>query len=683
LLLFTAAILRLYDLPAVPPGLTHDEADHGLTAWNIVNGEHAIYFTIGYGREPLYDYLTAALMTFTGPTYLANRLTSVYASLLLIAGMYAWVRRAFDWPTALLTATGLSVGFWPLMTGRQALRSTLLPTLFVLAVLFFWQGLSITQGSRRVVNGQRSMVNGQLLISWFLAGVLLGLTFYTYIPARILWVTLPLLVIYRTLARRRFSRSEWVGLGLTLLTAALIAAPLFLYLNRQPDIEVRIQELSLPLTAVANGDWSLLFNNAAASLRLFTIQGDTAWRYNLPGRPFLSTIMGLLFYLGVGLCLWWAVVGLRRSSGDASLITHHSPLSTSNSAAAFFSLTWLVAGFSPVLVTGPELATTQAIGMQPVVYLFPALALVAVYRLLAGVLEQPRWLAWAAPLAAVLLFGATAAFTIRDYFGRWANAPEVRVQYETTMMETLRYLTTKGIGEAAVSTITPGPVHSPAVALLVVPPQTAAGLRWFDARSSLVLPEGTSSIMTIPGFAPVAPELEPYLENVEPVKTLPMRPADLDRPVQVYRLNDSDLADTLRSNFTPPENAPLVFDERVELLGYDLQTPAAAPGETATLVTLWRLQRPLPDAVLFIHMQDAGGKIVAQADSLGAPGESWHSGDLLLQLHQFTVPPDTSAGVYQLASGVYTQPDDQRLPIIGRATGDNTAFLTTLNVVAP
>jgi hypothetical protein len=208
-------------------------------------------------------------------------------------------------------------------------------------------------------------------------------------------------------------------------------------------------------------------------------------------------------------------------------------------------------------------------------------------------------------------------------------------------------------------------------------------LRWFDARSSLVLPEGTSSILTTASFAPIAPELEPYLEDAEPVTTLPMRPTDLDGPVQVYRLNDRDLASILRSNFTPPENTPLVFDETVELLGYDLQTPTIAPGETATLVTLWRLQRPLPDAALFTHVLDAGEKIVAQADLLGAPGESWHSGDLLLQLHQFTIPPDTAAGEYRLVSGVYTQPGERRLPIAGRAAGDNTAFLTTLNVVAP
>ena len=53
---------------------------------------------------------------------------------------------------------------------------------------------------------------------------------------------------------------------------------------------------------------------------------------------------------------------------------------SSSSPGAFLALVWLALGFAPVLVTGPGLATTQAIGALPVVYVFPALALVAGYR---------------------------------------------------------------------------------------------------------------------------------------------------------------------------------------------------------------------------------------------------------------------------------------------------------------
>ncbi len=54
LILLTAVALRFYHLTIVPPGLTHDEADHGITAVAILNGARDIYFTIGHGREPLY-----------------------------------------------------------------------------------------------------------------------------------------------------------------------------------------------------------------------------------------------------------------------------------------------------------------------------------------------------------------------------------------------------------------------------------------------------------------------------------------------------------------------------------------------------------------------------------------------------------------------------------------------------
>ncbi|HFQ92812.1 MAG TPA: hypothetical protein ENK32_02295, partial [Anaerolineae bacterium] len=55
LIMATAVFLRLYKLTAIPPGLTHDEADHGITAVSILKGTRQIYFTVGYGREPFFD----------------------------------------------------------------------------------------------------------------------------------------------------------------------------------------------------------------------------------------------------------------------------------------------------------------------------------------------------------------------------------------------------------------------------------------------------------------------------------------------------------------------------------------------------------------------------------------------------------------------------------------------------
>ncbi|MBP9656185.1 MAG: hypothetical protein KBD86_00035 [Candidatus Promineofilum sp.] len=730
LILLVAAVLRLVNLSgaspemAIPPGMTHDEADHGLTAWEIINGARDIYFTIGYGREPLYDYATAAVMLGTGPRIFAARLTSAYFSLLMIAAVYAWSRRAFGRPVGLLAAAGLAVGFWPVMAGRQALRSIALPALFALAVLFFWCGLRIyLQGSggaeeRRRRGEEKHLRTPAPLLLFAFSGILLGLTCYTYIPARVMWLAFPALAAYLILATPsagRNARRLLAGLGLTLAVAALVATPLFFHLVNNPGLEVRIDELGAPLRIAADGDLGPLWFNARRALRLFTIEGDHTWRYNIPGRPFLGPVMGGLFYAGLLMAGWSAVRGLwsrwsgkQGSQGDtptpqSSLLSSTpllpcspSPLLPLSPAASFLALVWLALGFAPVLVTGPGLSTTQAIGVMPVLYVFPALALVGGYGLLKSLAGRSSTLgskaaktgediahpglpalAFLGGLLALALFTILAAQTARDYFGRWANEPEVRVQYETTMVTALRYLDENGRGPATVSTITPGRYHTPAVALMTLH-NPAVEPRWFDGRRSLLLPSEAGALLVVPGFTPIPPELQRYLSDAVPVEELPMRPDDIDRPVQIYKLGDPTLA---LARMTPPESAngaaTGVDFHNIVLLGYDLTAAEVRPGDTLSLVTAWRLEQPLPEASLFAHLVGSGSP-QAVADGLGAPGESWIAGDILLQWHTMSIPADTTPGTYPLAVGVYTQDDGQRLVT---DTGDSMAVLTTVTVL--
>ena len=149
-ILLVAAFLRLYRLDAIPPGLTHDEAGHAHDAAAIVGGARPIYQTVGYGREPLYDYLAAGLIALGSPPVTALRLLSVLSGLVTLLITFVWVRHAFDGPTALL-ATALQAGsFWSLAVSRQALRSSLLLALFIAAVYLFWHAIpwhAVTRGS--------------------------------------------------------------------------------------------------------------------------------------------------------------------------------------------------------------------------------------------------------------------------------------------------------------------------------------------------------------------------------------------------------------------------------------------------------------------------------------------------------------------------------------------------------
>jgi hypothetical protein len=334
----------------------------------------------------------------------------------------------------------------------------------------------------------------------------------------------------------------------------------------------------------------------------------------------------------------------------------------------------LVVGFAPVLITGPELSMTQAVAVQPLVYLFPALALASAGAWLARRTGRLPLLSYKAGVA--LLYCLLLGVTWRDYFQEWANHPQVRVQYESTLITAIDFLNEVGSGEALISTITPGRFHSPAVAAMTLTNENV-DLSWFDGRGSLLLPTEELATMVIPGFTPLPTVLSDYLETAELVQTLPMRENDLDRPVQIYQLYRQEMLDDWHERLTPVDAS---FADAVKLIGFDLIPEEASPGQQVSLITMWQAQKPLDEAVFFTHLLGPDGAPLAQSDQLNVPGYSWSPGEIFLQLHQFILPADIQPGVYPLAVGVYTLPSGERLPLTADASGATLFPLTTLTV---
>ncbi len=648
LLLLTAAFLRWHLITESPPGMTHDEADHGLDAWGVVQGIRPIYFTVGYGREPLFDYSTAGLMAFLGPTFLAGRLTATFYSLLLIAGTYAWTRRAFGPTVAMLTAAELSFSFWPLMTARQALRSITMPALFTLAVLFFWQA-SMCKPPHRAGAWR-----------WYAAaGVCLGLSFYSYLPARLLWLLFPAMLVYWALTDRPRSRRIWRGTLALLLVAGAMGFPLFHYLRVTPSAEIRLSQLSGPLSAAQHGDFAPLLHNTLAGLRLLTIEGDPLWRYNLPGRPLLTPLWGWLFWGGVLLALGAAIRSRRYRS------------------AAMLALLWLGLGLTPVLVTGVEAAVTRSIGMQPAIYLFPALTLAWSWQ---GLGDRLRLSARARRLSGGVLAGlwltGLLANTWSAYFVVWTNAPQVRVQYETTLVEMMHYLNQLTAPTvAAISSPQPDRYHDPATAAMTLR-QPQVSLRWFNGQNALLLPNSPTALLLSSAQAALNPIWQPWLASARLVDVLPLRLTDEDRPILVYRLDGPAIAANLLRQFhAPPDTVTFGDAPHVTLLGYHLNGETQAADNDLEVLTLWRMEQPVADAVLFTHVQGADGVPVAQQDRLDAPSAFWQSGDYFVQRHVIRLPADLPPGRYPVAIGFYTRPTPttaQRLPVFrgGLPAGD-------------
>ena len=642
-----AAALRLWRLDQVPPGFTHDEAGHGHDAVAILHGARPLYEAIGYGREPLYDYAVAITMAVLGRTdYLALRGASAALGLLTIVATYLWVRRAFGPWEAILTCAWLAASFWAVSASRQALRSVILPALFAAAVAAWWRGAFDPHDRSYAV------------WAWFaLSGLLVGATLWTYMAARVTWALFLLFPLFLVVTDRKRSRHHWPGMLLTLAVAGVSSAPMFIWLWQHPGAEQRFNQLGQPLQLLATGDVRQVWTNSLEALGMFTWRADDLWMYNLPGRPWLGIVEGALFYVGVALACWrWRCP--------------QYPL----------ALMWLAVGMFPSMITGVSASTTRAVGILPVLYLFPAVAVTA------GL----RWMpARARPFVALgivllVLLGGTAR-TCHDYFDVWANASEVRVAYHTTLFEIAHDLDRQTIPQTTVvvqSSIYPGRYHDP-YALDLMLSRRDLSLRWMDGHGALVFPASPSRLI-VPALAPLDPALQkaitpPYARLVE---SHHLRPDDLNPRFDVYDWDSTSALNALlvRAARRPaawsdtptfpahdpqsayqPLDLPANLGRTIALVGYDLSSQIAAPGDELVLVTYWRvLSSPSSDVdtVLFTHLLAPGGDppVIAQQDRLDAPAWNWHSGEVFAQVHRLAVGNDVAAGLYPLEVGAYTRP---------------------------
>ena len=708
-ILALAAVFRFSQLDSIPPGFTHDEADHGHDAIAIAHGARPLYETVGYGREPLYDYVVALVMPLLGESYETLRIVSVLAGLLLIVVMHFWVRRAFDVPTAIATSAFLATSFWAVMTSRQALRSALLPVLFAASIFFMWQAVRPYANPQTF---QRRWPMISRLASHVLAGVILGLALMAYIAARVLPMVFILFWLYLFIFHRNVWKGNWFGVVFIIGLGLIVAWPMFNYILSTPGAEQRLSQLSGPIDQLFAGNPQELLNNIFGALGMFSFYGDSLWLYNIPGRPILGVILSLMGVVGVGV----ALVRFRRMEYALALF-------------------WLLAGIFPSLITGVVASNLRSIAALPVVYLFVSIGLVEIMRGLERLVESHTLRT--IPLV-ILALGVTIQ-SWNDYFDVWAQARDVRVAYHTTLVEAAHYLDQASAlpTAVAISSIYPNRFHDPYTMQLTLARKDLS-LRWFTGsfvdmngvpHASLVFPQPgqstadcgvvqqqvecssglttTQSIFTqtlpranispssnpapaappnynttvvVQAIAPIDPIFaDLFNRHAERIRSVELRPDDFNPRFDVYRFDaTAALSDALTSAVMP--TATLNFSDVVNLIGYQVRTPRVKPGGQAEVITYWRVNALYDqEAVMFTHALSgrADRPVLAQQDVLDVPSYYWLPGDAFAQVHRFVIPVDAKPGNYPLEVGLYTSADQKRLPLVnssGQAVGDHVVI---------
>jgi 4-amino-4-deoxy-L-arabinose transferase-like glycosyltransferase len=472
-----AAILRLAGLGRIPPGLYRDEAFYGLDAVNVLRGQHAIYFPANNGREPMFIYLLAASIGALGRTPFALRLPAALISLLTVPATFLMARELFGKRVGLLSAAVLAVTLWPVHLAHVGYRVGLLP---LFAALTVWQvakawrvyqachsepprgeeSLSFKaetlracpERSRRVAQGDTSVRH------WIAAGVLYGLSFYTYLAARFTPLVIAAFAICIWFAHPRERTSLRKAVAPFVLSALIVVAPLAIYALGHWDIFMgRGGQVTIFNPGIGGPHpWLTLAGNVARAAGMFFWRGDFSARQNLPYRPVFDPVMSVFFLAGVVI----ASVRARRE------------------AASALALIWMVVMLLPTILAEDTPHFLRAVGVLPVVVVLPALALDEVGRKTqdAGGKRQEargkrqdagrRWQVAGGKvgLGMVLILAASLAFTGYDYFVRYARDEKVRFWFDDAgaqLASEINRFTGVGWtgGEWSVANTSPAPDH--------------------------------------------------------------------------------------------------------------------------------------------------------------------------------------------------------------------------------
>lgn len=399
-ILIVAAFLRYYQLDSLPPGLHPDEAANGLDiVLRILRHDYQPFYPANGGREALFFYLQAIGVLIYGNTTYALRVAPALISTLAVAAVYLWTSNWFGRRTGLIAAAIMATTPWAIIIGRDGFRAGMVALVVPLTLWLFTKAIQ----------------TGRL--QWYTAaGVSLGAGFYTYIAFRLFPLAIVAALAYLLLWRRAQLRQWSRGLLVSVVAMVIVLIPMGIYgIHHPADLFARTGGVSVTNPALNHGHpIQTLGVSIIKTAGMFNFQGDENYRQNLGGQPELNSFVGVMFVLGLFVCLT-RLRSLRYGG--------------------------VVVVFGVMLL--PEVLTAEgiphalrAIGALPACV---ALAAVGVSYLLDqwhGVFPLNAAARLAGSVAIVVLLMLSAYQGYVEYFVAWANAPQTYDAYseDTTAM---------------------------------------------------------------------------------------------------------------------------------------------------------------------------------------------------------------------------------------------------------
>ncbi len=419
----------------------------------------------------------------------------------------------------------IATSFWHVLMSRLGFRSISEPLIQALALAALFRGLRLNRWG------------------WIiLAGALVGLNLYTYLAARLFPVAIAAIFLFLIAFDRGQRRLRFAQFIVVTGMALLVFAPLGLYfLNNPSAFLTRIQQVAPQAQQAA-----ALLENIGRALGMFFISGDPYIRFNLPARPLFSIVWGVFFLIGLII----ALIGVFRGR-------------TVWRKTAYFSV--IVTTFIMLLPTALAVneitpSNLRAIGMMPLVFVFPALGVWwVIKRMKDGGGRMKLWLMRHISLAgrsglAVLMVASVETGVV--YFGQYVREPQLYIQSDGDLADIAKWLNTHDTQGEPVYVAALHYRH-PTVAALS---EKYGDIKWIAGNRGIVLPNGPGYLF----FARLGLPDEQWLQKVLPDAALIDKPLAPDGETN-YRLYHLDAQPVV----TPQVKLDVNFGNIIELIGYE------------------------------------------------------------------------------------------------------------------
>ncbi len=517
-----ALILRIWQLDSVPPGWRDDELINSLViSQKAIDGDIAVYYADASGHEALYHLLSAGTLALFGPGVAGIRLLPALLGTATVILTYLLASQLFGRKVALLASLALAISFWSLMYSRIGIRHISLPVFMLASFICFWRGLQgcvEIDGEKGALSGDHSLSRGST--GWFaLAGVFLGIGFYTYFASRGIPVILLLFGFYLFLFQRDTIKRSWRGFLVMFGLAMILAVPLIVTLLRQPETEARVEELAVPLVEAREGNFTPLGQHIARTINMFHSDGDDEWLYNIPYRPVFGPVGAVFFWAGFAAALWYAVKPLTRLGYKAIRGDQLPPLLKRGhylEGASAFVLIWWLVGISPGFISVPAASLGHTIIAQSAVYILAALPILPFGKWLQRRYpsNSGRNSVLVAALAGILLI-AIAWRDLPDYFSEWPSRGMTRFLYRAEIKELAEYLNAhEQYQDYGVAGLLAGPWDRLALEIELDDPEHS-NPRWYDSERAVFIKLSGDQALVFSGY-PSEPTFHEELYLAEP-----------------------------------------------------------------------------------------------------------------------------------------------------------------------